>query len=40
MAENVKGLQAELNGDEKGGLGRAMEDIAKGQQISKPSWTR
>jgi hypothetical protein len=32
MAENVKGLQSELNGDEKGGLGQAMEDIAKGQQ--------
>jgi hypothetical protein len=32
MAENVKGLQSELNGDEKGGLGQAMEDIARGQQ--------
>jgi predicted nucleic acid-binding Zn-ribbon protein len=32
MAENVKGLQAELNGDEKTGLGQAMEGIAKGQQ--------
>jgi predicted nucleic acid-binding Zn-ribbon protein len=32
MAENVKGLQSELNGEEKGGLGQAMEDIAKGQQ--------
>jgi predicted nucleic acid-binding Zn-ribbon protein len=32
MAEDVKGLQTELNGDEKTGLGQAMEGIAKGQQ--------
>lgn len=32
MAENVKGLQASLNGDEKGSLIKAMTDVAKGQQ--------
>ncbi len=32
MAQSVKGLQAELNGDEKTGLGQAMEEIAKSQQ--------
>jgi uncharacterized protein YoxC/archaellum component FlaC len=32
MAENVKGMRAELNGDQKTGLGQAMEDIGKSQQ--------
>ncbi|HTS16417.1 MAG TPA: hypothetical protein VMP11_02480 [Verrucomicrobiae bacterium] len=32
MAEDVKGLRSSLNGDERTGLGQAMEDIAKSQQ--------
>ena len=32
MANDVKGLQAGLNGDEKGSLMRAVNDVAKGQQ--------
>ncbi|HVM61229.1 MAG TPA: hypothetical protein VMV72_10215 [Verrucomicrobiae bacterium] len=32
MAEDVKGLRSALNGDERAGLGQAMEDIAKSQQ--------
>lgn len=32
MAEDVKGLQASLNGDERGSLMQAMTDVAKGQQ--------
>jgi len=32
MAEDVKGMRGELSGDEKTGLGQAMEDIAKSQQ--------
>lgn len=32
MAEDVKGLQAGLNGDEKGGLMQTIAEVAKGQQ--------
>jgi uncharacterized protein YoxC/archaellum component FlaC len=32
MAEDVKGMRSELNGEEKTGLGQAIEDIARSQQ--------